>query len=104
MIRALGVARGGGHGSAPDVRVRLPRMASAASRERYARKNEAEDLRRAFAFLDSKSDGAIDAEELGAALVALGHRPKRGEVRGARSHVHAARPRGAAIRRPGVAA
>jgi len=55
-------------------------MASAAARERYARKNEAEDLRCAFAFLDRKSDGRIDPEELSAVFAALGHRPKRGEV------------------------
>ncbi len=39
-------------------------MASAAARERYARKNEAEDLKRAFTALDRKMDGVIDAEEL----------------------------------------
>lgn len=55
-------------------------MASAAARERYARKNEAEDLRRAFAFLDRKGDGRIDPEELNTVFAALGHRPKRGEV------------------------
>ncbi|KAI8473767.1 MAG: outer dynein arm-docking complex subunit 3 [Monoraphidium minutum] len=55
-------------------------MASAAARERYARKNEAEDLRRAFAFLDRKGDGRIDSEELNAVFAALGHRPRRGEV------------------------
>jgi calmodulin len=55
-------------------------MASAAARERYARKNEAEDLRRAFAFLDRKADGRVDADELAAVFAALGHRPRRGEV------------------------
>lgn len=55
-------------------------MASAAARERYARKNEAEDLRRAFAALDRKGDGRIDAEELSQAFASLGYRAKRGEV------------------------
>lgn len=55
-------------------------MASAAARERYARKNEAEDLRRAFAALDRKGDGRIDAEELAATLAALGYKARRGEV------------------------
>jgi calmodulin len=39
-------------------------MASAAARERYARKNEADDLKRAFAALDKKGDGKVDPEEL----------------------------------------
>jgi calmodulin len=55
-------------------------MASAAARERYARKNEAEDLTRAFNALDRKGDGKLDAEELQALFNALGHKPKRGEV------------------------
>ncbi|KAF8055671.1 CMD1 [Scenedesmus sp. PABB004] len=55
-------------------------MASAAARERYARKNEAEDLRRAFTALDSKADGQLDPEELHAVFSSLGHKPKRGEV------------------------
>ncbi|GBF94634.1 hypothetical protein Rsub_07370 [Raphidocelis subcapitata] len=55
-------------------------MASAAARERYARRNEAEDLRAAFAVLDSKGDGRIDPDELRALFAALGHRPRRGEV------------------------
>jgi calmodulin len=56
-------------------------MASAAARERFARKNEAEDLRRAFAFLDRRGDGRIDADELRAVFEALGHRPRcRGEA------------------------
>ena len=38
-------------------------MASAAARERYARKNEAEELRAAFDFLDRKRDGTLDADE-----------------------------------------
>lgn len=55
-------------------------MASAAARERYARKNEAEDLTRAFNALDRKGDGKLDPEELQALFSALGHKPKRGEV------------------------
>jgi calmodulin len=55
-------------------------MASAAARERYARRNEAEDLRAAFAVLDSKGDGRVDADELRALFAALGHRPRRGEA------------------------
>jgi calmodulin len=55
-------------------------MASAAARERYARKNEAEDLTRAFNALDRKGDGKLDAEELQALFNVLGHKPKRGEV------------------------
>lgn len=55
-------------------------MASAAARERYARKNEAEDLKRAFAALDRKGDGKVDAEELSMVFAELGHKPRRGEV------------------------
>lgn len=55
-------------------------MASAAARERYARKNEAEDLRRAFSFLDRKGDGRIDGEELASVFASLGHAPRRGQV------------------------
>jgi calmodulin len=55
-------------------------MASAAARERYARKNEAADLQRAFRTLDKKGDGKIDEEELNQIFMALGHKTKRGEV------------------------
>lgn len=55
-------------------------MASAAARERYARKNEAEDLERAFNALDKKGDGKLDPEELNLVFQQLGHKPKRGEV------------------------
>lgn len=55
-------------------------MASAAARERYARKNEAADLKRAFNALDSKGDGKIDPEELNQVFLTLGHKPRRGEV------------------------
>ena len=76
----------------------------AAARERFARKNEAEDLRRAFEILDTKkcaptqagslvrrvaeavnshpppsapSDGSIDADELEQVFKHLGHKCKR---------------------------
>ncbi|GMH32255.1 hypothetical protein BSKO_00089 [Bryopsis sp. KO-2023] len=55
-------------------------MASAAARERFARKNEADDLRRAFQTLDKKRDQRIDADELNQVFMALGHKTKRGEV------------------------
>lgn len=55
-------------------------MASAAARERYARKNEAADLKRAFNVLDSKGDGKIDPDELNQVFQTLGHKPRRGEV------------------------
>ena len=51
-----------------------------APQERFARKNEAEDLKRAFGILDSKSDGKLDSEELEAFFVKLKHRVKK--VRG----------------------
>jgi calmodulin len=55
-------------------------MATAAARERYARKTEAEDLKRAFITLDKKNDGKIDGEELMELFKAYDHVPKRGEV------------------------
>lgn len=45
--------------------------------ERFARKNEVTDLRRAFELLDSKRDGHIDAEELGEYFQRLGHKLKK---------------------------
>ena len=45
--------------------------------ERYARKNEAADLRRAFEILDSKHDGHIDAEELRDIFEKMNHKVKR---------------------------
>lgn len=56
------------------------RMTTAAAREKYAKKNEAEDLRRAFDTLDTKGDGKIDSEELNAVFVRLGHKTKRGDI------------------------
>lgn len=55
-------------------------MASAAARERYARKNEQNELERAFNTIDIKGDKKIDAEELTELFMRLGHKPKRGEV------------------------
>lgn len=55
-------------------------MASAAARERYARKNEQNELERAFRTIDKKGDMRIDPEELTQLFQELGHEPKRGEV------------------------
>ncbi len=55
-------------------------MASAAARERYARKNEEDELERAFRTIDKKGDDKIDADELNQLFLALGHKAKRGEV------------------------
>eukprot|EP00898_Chlorokybus_atmophyticus_P002172 jgi/Chlat1/2956/Chrsp2S08911 len=53
---------------------------SQAARERFARKNEAEDLRRAFDRLDTKGDGKIDAAELAEVFSKLGHKTKKGDI------------------------
>lgn len=50
------------------------------ARERFAKKNEAEDLRRAFDKLDTKGDGKIDAQELREVLLLLRHETKKSEV------------------------
>lgn len=55
-------------------------MASPEARERFARKNEAEDLRRAFDFLDKKKDGVIDEDDLNQVFMSLGHKTKKGEI------------------------
>lgn len=52
------------------------------AQERFARKNEADDLRRAFQTLDKKGDQKIDGDELNQVFMALGHKTKR--VRSAR--------------------
>lgn len=41
--------------------------------ERFARKNEAAELKRAFDAIDGKKDGKIDQEELGRLFIKLGH-------------------------------
>lgn len=51
-----------------------------AARERYAKKNEAEDLKRAFDKLDVHRDGKIDAEEINQVFLSLGHKCKRSEI------------------------
>lgn len=48
--------------------------------ERYAKKNETEELRRAFEIMDSKKDGKVDAEELSALFTQLGHKCKKNEI------------------------
>eukprot|EP00899_Mesostigma_viride_P006627 jgi/Mesvir1/15966/Mv08280-RA.1 len=53
---------------------------SQAARERFAKKNEAEDLRRAFEKLDLKADGKIDADELNDVFTKLGHKTKRRDI------------------------
>ncbi|KAK3273721.1 Outer dynein arm docking complex 3 [Cymbomonas tetramitiformis] len=53
---------------------------AAEPRERYAKKNEAQELRRAFDRLDFKGDGKVDAEELGMFFKQMGHRAKKSEV------------------------
>ncbi len=52
-------------------------MASAAARERYARKNEQDELERAFRTIDKKGDNKIDADELNQLFLALGHKVRR---------------------------
>jgi len=48
-----------------------------AARERFAKKNEAEDLRRAFEKLDIKNDGKIDCDELNTVFQMLNHKTKK---------------------------
>lgn len=55
-------------------------MASPEARERFARKNEEDDLRRAFDFLDRKKDGIIDEDDLSQVFLSLGHKTKKGEI------------------------
>ena len=45
--------------------------------ERYSRKNEAADLRRAFNTLDINGDGQIDADELAETFNRLRHKAKK---------------------------
>ena len=50
---------------------------SATLQERFARKNEAAELHRAFTTLDRNHDGVIDAEELNALFLDMGHKAKK---------------------------
>ena len=52
----------------------LPSRLCARVQERYARKSEAEDLKRVFHRLDSKADGKIDLEELQAIFTQYKHK------------------------------
>ena len=45
--------------------------------ERFARKNEAAELHRAFNTLDRNHDGVIDADELNALFLDMGHKAKK---------------------------
>jgi len=53
---------------------------AAAARERFAKKNEAVDLRRAFDKLDSKGDGKIDTDELVRFFTIMGYKAKKKDV------------------------
>ena len=55
-------------------------MASAEARERYARRNEREELERAFKTMDKKGDNKIDQDELNQLFLALNHKAKNREV------------------------
>ena len=48
--------------------------------ERFARKNEAAELHRAFTTLDRNHDGVIDADELNALFLDMGHKAKKVRV------------------------
>mmetsp|Transcript_6627 Transcript_6627/g.26987 ORF Transcript_6627/g.26987 Transcript_6627/m.26987 type:complete len:107 (+) Transcript_6627:227-547(+) len=50
------------------------------ARERFARRNEEEELRKAFERLDSTGDGKIDAEELFSLFKWLNHKTSKFEV------------------------
>lgn len=53
-------------------------MASEEARQRYARKNEQDELERAFRTIDKNGDARIDAEELNQLFKALGHKVRGG--------------------------
>lgn len=57
-----------------DPRPPPPTPARAPRQERYARKSEAEDLKRVFHRLDSKGDNKIDVEELMAIFAQYKHK------------------------------
>jgi len=56
------------------------------AQERFARKNEAAELRRAFDTLDTKADGRLDAEELGRLLAKLSHRARKARLQHCLKH------------------
>ena len=60
--------------SSPPPPARTPLPARAPRQERYARKSEAEDLKRVFHRLDSKGDNKIDVEELMAIFAQYKHK------------------------------
>lgn len=49
-------------------------MASEEARQRYARKNEQDELERAFRTIDKSGDNRIDHQELQELFLALGHK------------------------------
>lgn len=49
-------------------------MASELARQRYARKNEQDELERVFRTLDRNGDGKVDSEELGQLFTLLNHK------------------------------
>ena len=55
----------------------LPSSGSATLQERFARKNEAAELHRAFTSLDRNHDGVIDSDELNALFLDMGHKAKK---------------------------
>ena len=54
--------------------------------ERFARKNEAAELKRAFDAIDGKKDGKIDQDELGRLFIKLGHTTRLVSSRPALNH------------------
>jgi hypothetical protein len=67
----------GGRSAHPEAQPAIATHGAEHAQERFARKNEAAELRRAFDLLDSKADGRLDAEELGRVLARLSHRARK---------------------------
>jgi hypothetical protein len=61
-------------------------MASEEARQRYARKNEQDELERAFRTIDKSCDARIDATELNELFKALGHKVGRACCGGVAGH------------------
>ena len=57
-----------------------PRLSARRRRRAAMRRNELEDLRRAFGIMDIKGDHKIDLEELTHVILNLGYKPQKGEV------------------------